>query len=413
MQHDISQKLNQLAQLLRLLEPAFWCALETDDDESIPDVGRSRRVLGNACDRIDRLATAAATHFADEPADRWDGALSKSTRPIANRPGLALLPAPSHPAVERWQRTTPPDRPRQTEGRSGLLREAITASHTVTVVKPSSDYEAFLAKQLSPQTRRAYAADMQHFLNAVGLSHSEELLTVGPELLIGYRNSQIEAGVAPATIARRLSTLRSFFSMMVTLGRMQRNPADPRWERSPRESRAGVTPGIEPHEARKMLKAPDTSKLIGKRDRAILAVGLYMGLRRDEIARLDLSDIREERGHHVLDVRGKGGKSRVLAIPPSAYSAIQDYLIAAGKSGSYGSGPLFTSMGPTAGEGKRLSGRDVWDIVRKHAGQAGVNRDISPHSMRVAAITSALDNGAPIHRVQIMAGHADPRTTTR
>lgn len=115
----------------------------------------------------------------------------------------------------------------------------------------------------------------------------------------------------------------------------------------------------------------------------------------------------------MLEVRGKGGKNRVLPIPPKAYSALQDYLTAVARTDAQTDTPLFPSMGHAAGEGQRLSGQDIWNVIRKHAEKAGVSHKISPHSMRVAAITSALDHGAPIHRVQIMAGHADPRTTTR
>lgn len=281
------------------------------------------------------------------------------------------------------------------------------------VIKTSNEYDAFLAKQLSPQTRRAYAADMKHFLTAVGITDPRDLLTVDTELLIEYRNSQIDDGLAPATIARRLSTLRSFFDLLVTLGRISRNPANPKLVRNPRVPRDGVTPGIEPHEARKLLDAPDTAKLIGKRDRAILAVGLYMGLRRDEIARLNRSAIRDERGHHVLETRGKGGKTRVLPIPPIAWAAIQDYLKASESQEPAGDIPLFKSMGHSARTEKRLSGQDIRNIVQKYVRLTGVNCKITTHSMRVAAITAALDHGAPIHRVQLMAGHADPRTTTR
>jgi site-specific recombinase XerC len=154
------------------------------------------------------------------------------------------------------------------------------------ITKTSNEYVAFLAKQLSPQTRRAYAADMKHFLTAVRIADPKDLLAVDTEMLIEYRNSQIDEGLAPATIARRLSTLRSFFDLLVTLGRIKQNPANPKLVRNPRVPKEGVTSGIEPHEARELLGAPDTSKLIGKRDRAILAVGLYMALRRAEIASL-------------------------------------------------------------------------------------------------------------------------------
>src|SRR5437867_3608934 len=105
MEQEIRDQLRQLARLLRQLEPAFWEALDTDEGAS-DGGGRTHRVLATACDAIHRLAMHAIGHLSSVPNDPPTGPLSKAGHAIANQPGLALLPAPSDPAVNRWQRTT-------------------------------------------------------------------------------------------------------------------------------------------------------------------------------------------------------------------------------------------------------------------------------------------------------------------
>jgi hypothetical protein len=307
-QNDI-QQLGQLAGLLHRMGTSLWSVQDIIEDGTDEEEARALSILRRACAAIDRVTRSAIEQFWARAGAQVDGAVSATLskgRPIANKPGSALLPAPSNPAVERWQRTAQPS----TQSQPVVARaETITAGHNAVVVRPSSDYEGFLAKQLSPGTRKSYAAAMRHFIKALGLESEEELLTIGPEMLIAYRNAQIEAGDAPATIARRLSTLRSFFSMMVTLGRMTKNPADSKLVRSPRVPREGITPSIEAHEVRKLLKAPDTSTIIGKRDRAILAIGLYLGLRREEIE---------------CDVRRHSNDRRVVSTTVTVNSALPD-----------------------------------------------------------------------------------------
>ena len=156
-----------------------------------------------------------------------------------------------------------------------------------------------------------------------------------------------------------------------------------------------------------------TPNIAGLRDRAILSVGLQVGLRRAEIAALTVGDLHQNRGYDSLRVMRKGGRRDALAINPQTAARLRAYLDAAGH-GADIDGPLFR---PLRHNGKRDEDRRHMDpdaidrVVRKYAGALGLDRGYSAHSMRATFITTALENGAQLEDVQKAAGHRDPSTT--
>ena len=151
----------------------------------------------------------------------------------------------------------------------------------------------------------------------------------------------------------------------------------------------------------------------GLRDRAILSVGLQVGLRRAEIAALTVGDLHQNRGYDSLRVMRKGGRRDALAINPQTAARLRAYLEKAGH-GADIDGPLFR---PLKHNGKRRDERRGMDpdaidrVVRKYAAALGLDRGYSAHSMRATFITTALENGAQLEDVQKAAGHRDPSTT--
>jgi integrase/recombinase XerD len=151
----------------------------------------------------------------------------------------------------------------------------------------------------------------------------------------------------------------------------------------------------------------------GLRDRAILSVGLQVGLRRAEIASLKVADFHMNRGYDSLKVVRKGGKKGSLAIHPQTAERIRRYIEEA-EHGEDLEGPLFRPVrgNQRATETRRHLHPDEIDrILRKYAKRIGLERGYSAHSMRATFITTALDNGASLEDVQRAAGHADPSTT--
>jgi integrase len=177
------------------------------------------------------------------------------------------------------------------------------------------------------------------------------------------------------------------------------------------ETTEGKTPALGDHQARKLLAAPVGDTVKAKRDRAILATLLYHALRRDELCKLKVRDVRQERRGVVhLKVSGKGGKTRYLPLHPAASGLIAEYLEAAGHSAADGSPlfrPLHNSRDPKSAQAITPDG--VYRMVRAYSAELGF--EIGAHSLRATAATNALDHQADIAKVQEWLGHANISTT--
>jgi len=154
----------------------------------------------------------------------------------------------------------------------------------------------------------------------------------------------------------------------------------------------------------------------GLRDRAILSVGLQVGLRRAEIAALKVGDLHQNRGYDSLRVVRKGGRHEALAInPQTAQTAqrIRAYFEKAGHAADI-EGPMFRPLRRNRKnqQSRRAMNPDAIDrVVRRFAAKIGLERGYSAHSMRATFITTALETGAQLEDVQKAAGHRDPSTT--
>ena len=273
--------------------------------------------------------------------------------------------------------------------------------------------EVWLASQKSARTRRAYKLDVAHFMKTLGITTPDQLRQVDHRAVIAWeRIMREEQGAAASTVRRRLAALSSLFKHLVRHGAAHRNPvvdvARPNINRE-----EGSTLAFSKAQARKLLDAPAENTLAGLRDRAILSVGLQVGLRRAEIAALTVGDLHQNRGFDALRLTRKGGRRDALAIHPQAAQRIRAYLDRAGHGADH-QGSLFR---PLRGNAKahdpagRLDPDAIDRMVRKYAAAIGLARGYSAHSMRATFITTALENGAQLEDVQKAAGHRDPSTT--
>lgn len=177
----------------------------------------------------------------------------------------------------------------------------------------------------NPRTRRAYQIDLEDFCGFVGLAGAEEFRVVTRAHVLAWR-AQLEARkLAGATIRRKLAALASLFDHLLESNAVAGGNPVHGVKRPRIESNEGKTPALGDHQAKALLDAPDPDTLKGRRDRAILAVLLYQGLRREEAAQLTTSDLQERRGIKHLQVRGKGGKTRYLPLHPVAAERIHAY----------------------------------------------------------------------------------------
>src|ERR1035438_6274110 len=173
--------------------------------------------------------------------------------------------------------------------------DAPRALITVAALADIPEEDIWLAKQKSARTRRAYKQDVQHFMRTLTIRSYEELRQVDHRAVIAWERIMREIEEAmPSTVRRRLAALSSLFKHLVRYGYAEKNPVS-EVERPAINREQGTTLAFSKADARKLLDLPDDKTLEGLRDRAILAVGLQVGLRRAEIASLSVEDRKSTR----------------------------------------------------------------------------------------------------------------------
>jgi integrase/recombinase XerC len=212
---------------------------------------------------------------------------------------------------------------------------------------------------------------------------------------------------SPATMARKIATLRSFHRWLEKRSLITNNPM--LMIRTPKQSKR-LPKAIDVDQVEKLLSAPDDTNLLGARDRAILETLYSTGIRVSELVGINRSDI-DETGAALI-VRGKGRRERIVPLGSHALAALRHYtaILDAEQSGtpqqSDPAAPLFINK-----HGGRLSTRSVRRKVSKYLAQAGLDPNISPHTLRHSFATHLLDNGADLRSVQELLGHQSLSTT--
>lgn len=214
-----------------------------------------------------------------------------------------------------------------------------------------------------------------------------------------------------ATMARKIATLRSFYKWTLRRGLTRSNPMTA--IRTPRQAKR-LPKAISVEQIEKLLSTPSERDVLGLRDRAMLETLYSTGIRVSELVGLNFEDL-DDAGE-ALKVRGKGKKERLVPLGMHALASIRRYVAMVQGDARYthwwredGSGkakPLFVNK-----HGKRLSSRSVRRKLDKYLLAAGLDIDISPHTLRHSFATHLLDNGADLRSVQELLGHQSISTT--
>lgn len=285
---------------------------------------------------------------------------------------------------------------------------ATAASQWVgTACSPSVDrFLRYLTaeKGASPLTIKSYREDLlqlEEFLRSAGCRTPAEATS---PLLRRFAAGLHAAGYAPATVARKLASLRSLYAFGQREGWVRANPAKPL--RSPRRARK-LPRFLTGEEIARLLAAPQTAAAGGLRDRAILELMYSAGVRVQELVNLDDGDL--DLRNATVRVRGKGRRERLGIVGSHARGAVRAWLatrpVAAAGRGTAPQ-PLFTNR-----FGRRLSVRGVGRLLEKHLAVAGLTGRASPHTLRHSFATHLLDAGADIRSVQELLGHKSLVTT--
>ncbi len=258
-------------------------------------------------------------------------------------------------------------------------------------------------RNLSPHTRAAYLRDLgefQTFLESRGGSGQNELARLDSLVLRRYL-AELHKRNQRTSIARKLSTLRTFFRYLVREGHLPGNPAE--GLSTPKLNRY-LPKTLSVDEATALMERGYGNSLLDLRDRAIVELFYSSGLRVSELTGLDIGalDLRE----NLVRVLGKGRKERIVPIGRKAHEALQEYLEE--RPGAAAEEPLFLNA-----RGGRLTPRSVQRNLKTRLIKAGLIKDISPHALRHSFATHLLDGGADLRAIQELLGHASLSTTQK
>jgi integrase/recombinase XerC len=265
-------------------------------------------------------------------------------------------------------------------------------------------------KNASPHTCRNYLRDLEQF--EAFLKSSGTALTLQGEMAIEKIDrfvirkylSFLHRKNRKSSIARKLSTLRSFLKYLVREQVIASNPAQP--VSTPKVEKLLPT-ALTVDEAFRLVESPLKLKKSTEgalRDRALLELLYSSGIRVSELVGLNRNGVTLDLG--IVKVMGKGRKERIVPVGAKAIDALMTYLEARGTLED--EAPLFVNL-----RGGRLTTRSVVRVVKKHARESGIFRKISPHSLRHTFATHLLDAGADLREIQEMLGHVSLSTTQR
>ena len=270
-------------------------------------------------------------------------------------------------------------------------------------------WEEFIYGRLpNHQTRRVYRRAIERFFEWCH-DRQLELVRIAPADVGRYLDS---LPLAATTKKVHLAAIRHLFDELVTRHAVVLNPAlSVRTERV--EVIEGKTPEITAKQVRKLFATIDTSHVVGLRDRAIVGILVYTAARVGAVAKIRHGDFYDAGDQYCLRFNEKGGKSREIPVRHDLRGFLLDYLRAAGLDYSDKTSPLFRT---TTRRTKQLTTRsmtadDMSRMVKRRLRDAGLPLRLSPHSFRVCTLTDLLSQGVPLEDVQMLAGHADPRTT--
>jgi len=287
-------------------------------------------------------------------------------------------------------------------------RRPLTAPefHQLAQVPPAAEWFANID---NANTRRAYRNDLKEFMAFVGITSPDELRLVARAHVLAWRKDLELRKLAGSTLRRKLAALSSLFEYLSDANAVTHNPV--KGVRRPKvESYEGKTPALGDAQARHLLKLPAGDDLKAVRDRALLSLLLYHGLRREELSQLTVHDVHLRRGVPHLRVHGKGSKVRHIPLHLGTQELLTDYLEASGHALEK-SGALFRPIrnNRTGELDRTLSGDGIYKLVRSYAKKLGVA--IGAHALRATAATNALEHEADIAKVQEWLGHANIATT--
>ena len=258
----------------------------------------------------------------------------------------------------------------------------------------------WLEHGLSNNTLAAYGTDLKQFDDWLKTKTLSEVSALDISAYLQYRQKQ---GSANRSAARGLSSLRRFYTYLLREKRITSNPTS--LIDAPRLSRA-LPASLAEADVELLLQAPNTAHALGCRDRTMLELLYATGLRVSELVELSFQQLHMRQG--CVRIIGKGDKERLVPFGEDAMDWLERYINTARIQilGNRQSDCLFVTN-----RGTGMTRQAFWHIIKNHAKQAGIDKHLSPHTLRHAFATHLLNHGADLRVVQMLLGHADLSTT--
>lgn len=265
-------------------------------------------------------------------------------------------------------------------------------------------FEQYLTdvKKASANTLASYMRDVRQLSDYVAAHDLPGLDSLDDEELAAYIAWLRHNGKSPATVSRCIASLKSFYSLLLSQGVVDHNPA------------AGLVPEkavqklpqiLTSKEVELLLEQPECTDMKGYRDRAMLELLYATGIRVSELISLDVSDVNIPAG--FIRCRSKD-KERMIPLYPAAIKALSEYVefIRPQMIASPDEQSLFVNI-----SGERMSRQGFWKIIKYYQEKAHIDKDITPHTLRHSFAAHLLENGADLRSIQQMLGHSDISST--
>ena len=265
-------------------------------------------------------------------------------------------------------------------------------------------YENYLSKvkQASGNTIASYMRDIRQFADWLRNSEGHELIDATQLNISDYLSALEEEGRTGATVSRCLASLKNFYAYVVSSGFLEKTPVV---EIKVKRGEKKLPQILTGREIELLLSQPSTTDAKGIRDKAMLELMYATGIRVSELIALNVDDVSIDQ---AIIKCTNSKKTRIIPLYPAALKALNLYLrdVRAGMLLSPAENALFVNI-----SGVRMSRQGFWKILKYYQDSAGIEKEITPHTLRHSFAVHLLENGADLGSVQELMGHSDISST--